>query len=408
MKELLISSLYGESGGGAGIIAQRIATGLIALGQRVTVVMIGDKGYSFSNEDGIKIIRFRPANIYPFTEKDQHSLWQKIPWQIIDTYNFHCASVLRRIIEEEAPDIIHIHKMRGFSGAVWSVAAHMLPGCIIQTCHDYESMSPDGLLRGLAGKMALRKQWPVRGYQLIRSKLSSGVSVVTAPSHHTLSRIKDSSLFPNARARVIANTHGWSLSDLRSIGKNYRNLVHQEFHFLFMGRLEKEKGIIELCDAFQRAFAPASYREVYLDVAGGGTLETELKSRFGDNSHIRFCGPLYGERKLDALHRATVVVVPSLVEEVFGLTVIEAFAFGKPVIASNIGGLPELIRHGETGWLVAAGNVEILADQMHIVVSMDKSALTKMHRNCFQISEEFIIEKMLADYLTEYLTLKAD
>ena len=48
--------------------------------------------------------------------------------------------------------------MRGFSGAVWSVSSELFPGRVIQTCHDYENMSPDGLLRGSIGKMALQKQ----------------------------------------------------------------------------------------------------------------------------------------------------------------------------------------------------------------------------------------------------------
>src|SRR5690242_15249229 len=142
MKILMASSLYGSSGGGAGLIAEHIARGLIRAGHQITVLTIGDSFSTCKDEDNIKLMRFKPANLYPFTEKDQHPAWQKIIWQLADIYNVQCANMFRQILKEEAPDVVHIHKMRGFSGAVWSAAAKMAPGRVVQTCHDYESMSP--------------------------------------------------------------------------------------------------------------------------------------------------------------------------------------------------------------------------------------------------------------------------
>ena len=49
------------------------------------------------------------------------------------------------------------------------------------------------------------------------------------------------------------------------------------------------------------------------------------------------------------------------------MTVVEAFAFGKPVIASNVGGLQKLVRHDETGWLIEAGNIQALSKQLQSV-----------------------------------------
>ena len=401
MKVIIISSLYGVNGGGAGIVAHNIAQGLTKAGHQISVLTTGGKHhYSMIKEQDINIFRFRPMNFYALEEKDFQPRWKKLIWQLLDIYNVHCASEFRKILLKADPDIVHIHKMRGFSGAVWSMASKLFPGRVIQTCHDFESMSPEGLLRGSIGRMALRKQWPIRGYQLIRKRLSGGVSVVTAPSSFTLKRIKDSGLFPFAQPEVIVNTHGWSRGKLESIHKKANGLAGNKVRFLFLGRLEKEKGIVELCEAFSQVFV--SYPAIRLDIAGWGMLEAELRRKYGKHSGINFVGMVDGIAKEDTLHRATVVVVPSLVDEAFGLVTIEAFAFGKPVIASNIGGLPELIQHGETGWLVEAGNVQRLAEQLQFVAKFDPILLKKMGRTCKEYSQKFTVEKVLTEYLRVY------
>jgi glycosyltransferase involved in cell wall biosynthesis len=397
MRILLISSLYGVTGGGAGLIVSHLAQGLSTLGNQVVVITMGeDSQYTKTEENGVHIYRFRPLNIYSLEGKDTEPLWKRMIWQFVDVYNFHTARILHKLLEREAPDIIHIHKMRGFSGAVWTVASRILPGRVIQTCHDYESMSPDGLMRGSIGRMALRKQWPVRGYQLIRARLSEGVSAVTAPSTFALKRITESGLFPFAELKVVPNTHGWSRDKLQSIQELSIHSYSGGFRFLFLGRLEREKGIVELCEAFWRAFDLQS--SIRLDIAGWGSLDKELRKKYAEHPGFNFLGLVDGESKQQAIGCANVVIVPSLVDEVFGITVVEAFAFGKPVIASNKGGLPELVKTGETGWLVEAGNIPALTELIVRVAESTSMLLTKMGNNCRQYSQKFSIERVLAEY----------
>jgi glycosyltransferase involved in cell wall biosynthesis len=401
LKLVIISSLYGVKGGGSGIITFHLAHGLKDRGHRVSVLTLGiNHRYSVADQNGIRVYQLKPFNLYRLEEKDTRPLWQRMLWQTLDIYNLHAARLLREFLREESPDIVHIHKMRGFSGSVWSVASRLFPGKVIQTCHDYESMSPDGLLRGVVGRMALEKKWPVRGYQSIRARLSHGVSMMTAPSQFTLRRITDSGLFPTARRRVIANTHGWSEQELQSIQADKDTFSSHAIRFLFLGRLETEKGICELCEAFRRAFGVE--QNIELVIAGWGTLESQLHQRYGGHPGIRFLGKVDGESKTEALRNATVVVVPSLVEEVFGIVTIEAYAFGKPVIASNVGGLPELVRQDETGWLVEPGNVDALAQRMLSVTKIAPSALAKMSQACKEYSYQFSMEKITAEYLELY------
>jgi glycosyltransferase involved in cell wall biosynthesis len=385
-------------------MASHLAHGLSALGNQVTVVTMGKKShYTETGEPGLRVYQFRPLNLYPLEQKDTESLWKRMIWQFVDVYNFHSAKVLRQILEKESPDIIHINKMRGFSGAVWSVSSQLLPGRVIQTCHDYESMSPDGILRGPIGRMAVRKQWPIRGYQLIRARLSRGVSFVAAPSAFTLKRIQDSGLFRSAQSEVIVNTHGWSQIELESIQQRAIRPADEVIRFLFLGRLEPEKGIIELCKAFISAFEQNPL--LCLDIAGWGSLDAGLRHDYASCAGIRFLGHLSQQTKMDALNRADMVVVPSLVEEVFGLAVIEAFAFGRPVIASNLGGLPELVRDGETGWTVEAGNISALASLLLQVAKIPPLERAARSNICRKYSFEFSLEKVLARYQQVYRQL---
>lgn len=70
MKVMIVSSLYGVNGGGAGVIAHHIAHGLAETGHQISAITTGRlQGYSATEEQGIKVYRFQPANLYPLEEK---------------------------------------------------------------------------------------------------------------------------------------------------------------------------------------------------------------------------------------------------------------------------------------------------------------------------------------------------
>lgn len=124
-------------------------------------------------------------------------------------------------------------------------------------------------------------------------------------------------------------------------------------HYLYCGRLSSEKGVRTLC----RAHALAS-PGLPLLVVGDGPLMADLRREFPS---VRFAGHLDGEALDDAYRRAAFVVVPSRWYENCSMVVLEAFAHGKAVVGSAIGGIPEQVRHGECGLLVPAGDERALA-----------------------------------------------
>ena len=129
---------------------------------------------------------------------------------------------------------------------------------------------------------------------------------------------------------------------------------------LCVGRLIPIKGHIVLL----RAFAEARKRlpALELDIAGRGPLEPALKAlavELGVQHAVHFLGHVSPIQS--AIERAAVVVVPSMGEG-FGMVALESMERARPVIAANIGGLSELVRDGETGVLVPAGEAEPLTE----------------------------------------------
>ena len=128
---------------------------------------------------------------------------------------------------------------------------------------------------------------------------------------------------------------------------------------LYFGRLSKEKGVKTLLKAH------AGMDKKYpLKIVGTGSLGDVLKREFTD---AEFWGYKSGGELNEIIRNAAFVVVPSECYENCSMVVLEAMAFGKPIIGSRIGGIPEQVEDGKTGLLFEMGNVEQLARKMKIL-----------------------------------------
>lgn len=133
---------------------------------------------------------------------------------------------------------------------------------------------------------------------------------------------------------------------------------------LFVGRLDRRKGVHVLLEAV--AVLRDRLDTCHLTVVGDGPDRAWMERRVfegGLKTFVTFAGPLDEAGVAEAMRRADLLVAPSLAE---GLPVVimEALASGVPVVASAVGGVPELVRHGETGLLAPAGDPKGLADAM--------------------------------------------
>lgn len=130
---------------------------------------------------------------------------------------------------------------------------------------------------------------------------------------------------------------------------------------IFVGRLSEEKGLLTLLEAWRRI-----PREFPLRIIGEGPLLEELRVRKRENGldGISIEGRLPRADTIAAIRRAQFLIFPSLWYECFPLTLVEAFACGVPVVASQLGAMAEIVATGRTGVLFRAGDPSDLAEKI--------------------------------------------
>ena len=145
--------------------------------------------------------------------------------------------------------------------------------------------------------------------------------------------------------------------------------------FLYFGRLSPEKGLKTLITA-------ASLANVQIWFAGNGAMESELKKYSEElNVEAKYFGHLSGENLYEKISNARCVVLPSEWYENAPLSIMESYILGTPVIGADIGGIPELIKNEETGFIFKSGSSESLAAVMLNVSNMPDSQINDMGHN---------------------------
>lgn len=122
-------------------------------------------------------------------------------------------------------------------------------------------------------------------------------------------------------------------------------------HALFVGRLSEEKGLSTVIEAY-RTYRP----ELPLKIVGDGPWRALLEAQAAGLDQVSFLGRKAPSEVRELMSQARFLVFPSACYETFGIAIIEAFALGLPVMASRLGGIPELLAGGERGWLVEPGD----------------------------------------------------
>lgn len=261
------------------------------------------------------------------------------------------ARILRRRIRREGVNILHLHTCSGAS--FWRSAADMTAargtGCAT-VLHVHGAMFDQFV--AASGRSPRR---------LIRLVLE-GADAVIALGEHWSRAIR--ACAPRANLRVIPNAvEAPPMSDIAETGRD----PGAARRFLLLAKLDAWKGVADLIEAaviLERSGAPF---ELVLAGPGGsaGSVEAigaRLAAR-GVSKRVRCVGPLCGAARTEALRHADVLVQPSH-HEGMPMSVLEAMSFGKAVVASRVGALPEVVEEGRTGLLVPPRNPPALAEAM--------------------------------------------
>lgn len=160
--------------------------------------------------------------------------------------------------------------------------------------------------------------------------------------------------------------------------KSKRKANYKDLTFLFIGELTEIKGIDILLEAFKIASDRST--NLFLKIIGDGPMRAYCEKFIADNKlNIKLSGRLNHEKTLEEISLSDIIILPSRTES-YGRVILEAFEFEKAVIASRVGGIPQLIKDGENGILVKPSDTKELADAM-LILSKDSILREKLGKN---------------------------
>jgi glycosyltransferase involved in cell wall biosynthesis len=172
----------------------------------------------------------------------------------------------------------------------------------------------------------------------------------------------------------------------------------------FAGRLTPAKGIAELLHAVAHLKVEGCVVHVELAGSGDEPFWKCMASELGIESQVSFAGWLEGDAKLDFYRRACIFCMPSHYEA-FGISTLEAMYCELPVVGTRVGGFPDLVEEGLTGYLVETGDVKalaaklrLLAESPELAVAMGRAGLERA-RQCF--SSDAVVDLYVTCYRNE-------
>jgi len=288
---------------------------------------------------------------------------------------------IKDVIESFQPDVIHYHNF--YSESLIFLAAYMrsnpkkIP--VVYTLHDIETLSkiPPALGGDVIGRLT---------------------DVIVSPSNYIHSRFTSIDTFESKDTVVIHN--GVPVSELQPKSSELQVLAAASF--------ESHKGLVILLTAWAKI--QSHFPSAKLVIAGDGRERSFLlnySQKLGIAERVTFPGWLSEEQLRTEFSKDTIVVAPSLIAEAFGLIVAEGQMAGLPAIASDIGGLKEIVVNNESGFLVSPGSADSLGKAIARLLA--DSELRRMMGNKGRelALSQFNLEVCADKYLNLYRSLHA-
>jgi len=397
MKILYINVLYAPFiGGGAEITLKHLAEGMKDKGHEVKVLSLTENNIKEKETiQGVDIVRLPIKNLYfPYFKNRKKPSYKKMKfWHLIDTYNPLYMYSIKKEIQQFSPDVISIHNMQGFSVAIWDILKSLkIP--FVQVLHDQYLLCPANMFRN---QQLCTEQCTQCKILRFPHKIKSKNVNVVGISNFILNKFLNYGYFNNAKVKkVIYNSRKFN----QSLIKIDNRMNTDDIVFGYIGTLIQYKGIEVLLDLFLKNELLKKHKIL---IAGSGEKEYEnfLKKKY-KAKNIIFLGQVKQE---EFFSNVDVTLVPSLWEEPLGMIVIESLLFGKPVITSNMGGLPEMIENG-MGYIFDPKIKDDLVNKILLFIKnvnffkANKESISK------RAYKKFSYNKWLDEWESTYITLK--
>lgn len=323
-------------------------------------------------------------------------------------YSAEARCNFQALCEEFRPDIVHLNNVhRQITLSILDapyLAEHRVP--VVYTAHDYVTVCPGYLMLDGEGRVCDRCLEDGRYRHCIENRCLKGsraksalaaleasfnrarrmngkIDRVVAPSRFMATKLVEGD-WPNSKVSVLQNFANDEIL-ARAKGAAADATDRDDPYLLFFGRLSEEKGVDVLVDAFL-SIAPELPRW-RLVVAGEGPAIERIKAILEPSpysSRVELVGYVKGSELRAYVERASLAIASSRCRENMPFSIIEAFAAGTPVVGTRIGGIPELVSEGETGFVCEPGDVGSLAKAVErgIAFCADRSAYEAMQKKC--------------------------
>lgn len=315
---------------------------------------------------------------------EAYSLAQKALRAAKITYSFEARRKIGALVDKVKPAVAHAHNVyHHISPAIFGVLkARGIP--TVLTLHDlkiacpaYKMLTHDGVCERCKGGAL----WNVVRHRCVKDSLPlSAVIMIESTVHRLLgcySRDVDRFVVPSRFYLEKFVEWGWPRERFFHVPNFVDVAAHEPDDrvgeaFVFIGRLGPEKGLKTFVRAAARAGVPAW-------IVGTGPEEEGLRALANEcGARVEFLGYRTGHDLHESVRRARAMVLPSEWYENAPMSVMESYALGRPVIGADIGGIPELIRNGETGTVFASGDVDALAAAMRRFADMPDAEVVAM------------------------------
>lgn len=339
-----------------------------------------------------------------------YTLAQKVVKATKVVYSFEARRRLRKLIADRHPDVAHVHNIyHHLSPSILSVLKEAgIPA--VMTAHDLKIACPNNKMLNSSG--VCERCRGGRYYQVVLNRCVhdsiAASAIVAAEStlhdwlgsyRHNLDRI----IVPSRFFIEKFVEWGWDRSQFTHV-PNFVDASRLEPSFepgrylVYFGRLAPEKGLFTLVRAAARARVP-------LVLVGTGPIQNELEALATSlGAEIEFAGYRTGHALHAIVRGARASVLPSEWYENAPISVLESLAMGKPAVGARIGGIPEMVRDRETGWLFESGSVEALEAALREAYDCPPQELAEMGRRGRHLVET---EFSRARYLTAMLGIYA-
>lgn len=363
----------------------------------------GSETYYFSlkkmlEENGHEVIDFSMKNEKNFESKyekyfvnevdynKKQSIFSKVKSGLKIIYSFEAKRKIEKLIKETKPDIAHLHIFQHqLSLSIVDVLKkYNIP--IVYTAHDLKMLCPNYKMLDNNGQICEKCKGGkynkcLKNKCIKKSTIKSAIGMLEA----NLNKLRKS----YEKIDYIITPSKFYENKFIEFGVDSKKVIHipnfldetepeydklnNQNYFLYFGRLSEEKGIMTLVKAAEKS-------GINLKVVGTGHLKEEIEKYVRSNklSNIEILGFKSGKELNTLIANSQAVILPSEWYENGPYSAIESLRLSRPLIGSNLGGIPELIEDGKNGYIFEHGNIDELSQKLDIMKNKSEAELKKM------------------------------